>query len=141
MLVCEGLGGVMAAACRGAAGADGTTVGILPGDDRAAADPWVAVALASGMGELRNGLVVRAAVRRLGVMASSARRPVSRGSMRRRPLRAAAERRVRLRIRGALDAYGAPDAAQAQREANLCSAQAADRAAEVTRALEREARA
>jgi uncharacterized protein (TIGR00725 family) len=61
VLVCGGLGGVMAAACRGAAGADGTTVGILPGDDRAAANPWVTVALASGMGELRNGLVVRAA--------------------------------------------------------------------------------
>jgi uncharacterized protein (TIGR00725 family) len=39
----------------------GTTLGILPGDDRAAANRWVQVALATGMGELRNGLVVRAA--------------------------------------------------------------------------------
>jgi uncharacterized protein (TIGR00725 family) len=61
VLVCGGLGGVMAAACRGAASAGGVTVGLLPGDDRAAANPWVTVPVATGMGELRNGLVVRAA--------------------------------------------------------------------------------
>lgn len=61
VVVCGGLGGVMAAACRGAAEAGGTTLGILPGEDRAAANPWVTVAVATGMGELRNGLVVRAA--------------------------------------------------------------------------------
>jgi uncharacterized protein (TIGR00725 family) len=61
ILVCGGLGGVMEAACRGAAEAGGLTVGILPGEDRAAANPWVRVAVATGMGELRNGLVVRAA--------------------------------------------------------------------------------
>jgi uncharacterized protein (TIGR00725 family) len=60
VLVCGGLGGVMAAACRGAARAGGTTVGILPGTDRAGANPWLTVALPTGMGELRNGLVVRA---------------------------------------------------------------------------------
>jgi uncharacterized protein (TIGR00725 family) len=60
-LVCGGLGGVMAAACRGAAEAGGVTVGILPGTDRAAANQWVRVALPTGLGELRNGLVVRAA--------------------------------------------------------------------------------
>jgi uncharacterized protein (TIGR00725 family) len=60
-LVCGGLGGVMAAACRGAAEAGGMTVGILPGTDRAAANEWVRVALPTGLGELRNGLVVRAA--------------------------------------------------------------------------------
>jgi uncharacterized protein (TIGR00725 family) len=59
--VCGGLGGVMAAACRGAAQAGGTTVGILPGTDRAAANPWLTVAIPTGLGELRNGLVVRAA--------------------------------------------------------------------------------
>jgi uncharacterized protein (TIGR00725 family) len=59
-LVCGGLGGVMEAACRGACEAGGTTLGILPGDDRADANPWVTVAVATGMGELRNGLVVRA---------------------------------------------------------------------------------
>ncbi len=61
VVVCGGLGGVMEAACRGAVEAGGTTLGILPGDDRAAANAWVTVAVATGMGELRNGLVVRAA--------------------------------------------------------------------------------
>ena len=51
----------MEAACRGARTAGGTTLGILPGSDRAAANPHVAVAVATGMGELRNGLVVRSA--------------------------------------------------------------------------------
>lgn len=61
VLVCGGLGGVMAAACRGAKAAGGTTVGILPGPDRSAANPWVDVAIPTGMGEARNALVVRAA--------------------------------------------------------------------------------
>ncbi len=56
-----GLGGVMAAASRGAAKAGGTTVGVLPGDDRADANAWVGVAIATGMGEVRNALVARAA--------------------------------------------------------------------------------
>jgi uncharacterized protein (TIGR00725 family) len=56
-----GHGGVMAAACRGARGAGGLTVGILPGADRNAANEWVAVAIPTGLGELRNGLIVRAA--------------------------------------------------------------------------------
>src|SRR4051794_3745336 len=45
VLVCGGLGGVMEAACRGAKSAGGTTVGILPSDDRAHANPHVDVAL------------------------------------------------------------------------------------------------
>jgi len=61
VVVCGGLGGVMAAACRGAAAAGGTTVGLLPGPDRAAANPWVSVAVPTGLGEARNALVVRAA--------------------------------------------------------------------------------
>jgi uncharacterized protein (TIGR00725 family) len=61
VVVCGGLGGVMAAACRGARAGGATTVGILPGADRAAANPWVDVALATGLGEARNALVVRAA--------------------------------------------------------------------------------
>jgi uncharacterized protein (TIGR00725 family) len=51
----------MEAACRGAKDAGGTTVGILPGTDRAAANPFVDVAVATGLGEARNALVVRAA--------------------------------------------------------------------------------
>lgn len=60
-LVCGGLGGVMEAACRGAKAAGGRTVGILPGADRTAANPWVDVAVPTGLGEARNALVVRAA--------------------------------------------------------------------------------
>jgi uncharacterized protein (TIGR00725 family) len=59
VLVCGGLGGVMSAACEGAAAAGGTTVGLLPGEDRSAANPHLTVALATGLGELRNGLLVR----------------------------------------------------------------------------------
>jgi uncharacterized protein (TIGR00725 family) len=51
----------MAAVCAGAAEAGGTTVGLLPGDERAAGNPDLTVALPTGLGELRNGLVVRAA--------------------------------------------------------------------------------
>jgi uncharacterized protein (TIGR00725 family) len=61
VVVCGGLGGGMEAACRGAKEAGGTTVGILPGDRRLDANPYVDVALATGLGEARNALVVRAA--------------------------------------------------------------------------------
>jgi uncharacterized protein (TIGR00725 family) len=61
VVVTGGLGGVMEAACRGARSRHGTTLGILPGEDRDAANGWVQVAIATGLGELRNGLVVRAA--------------------------------------------------------------------------------
>jgi hypothetical protein len=59
VVVCGGLGGVMAAACRGAKAAGGLSLGLLPGDDRREADPSVGVAVATGIGELRNGLIVR----------------------------------------------------------------------------------
>ncbi len=61
VLVCGGLGGVMSAACEGALAAGGTTVGLLPGHDRSEGNPHLSVALPTGLGELRNGLVVRAA--------------------------------------------------------------------------------
>jgi uncharacterized protein (TIGR00725 family) len=61
VLVCGGLSGVMEAACRGARGARGTTVGILPGDDRGSANPFVDVAIATGLGEARNAVVVNSA--------------------------------------------------------------------------------
>lgn len=61
VVVCGGLGGVMEAACRGAKAAGGTTVGILPGSERTAANAYVDVAIATGLGELRNGLVVSSA--------------------------------------------------------------------------------
>ena len=60
-VVCGGLGGVMEAACRGAKDGGGTTLGILPGSDRRSANRFVDVAVATGLGEARNALVVRAA--------------------------------------------------------------------------------
>jgi uncharacterized protein (TIGR00725 family) len=57
-LVCGGLGGVMEAVCRGAVGGDGETIGILPGDDARAANPYVDTAIATGIGHARNALVV-----------------------------------------------------------------------------------
>jgi uncharacterized protein (TIGR00725 family) len=60
-VVTGGRGGVMAAASRGAFAAGGTTVGILPGADRAEANEWLSVAIPTGLGELRNGLIIRAA--------------------------------------------------------------------------------
>ncbi|HVH69408.1 MAG TPA: TIGR00725 family protein [Gemmatimonadales bacterium] len=61
VLLCGGLGGVMAAAARGAKRAGGVTVGILPGSDPHEANPDIDVPLATGLGEMRNALIVRAA--------------------------------------------------------------------------------
>ena len=61
IVICGGLGGVMEAAARGARQAGGTTVGILPGPDRSAANPHLSVAVATGLGEARNAVIVRAA--------------------------------------------------------------------------------
>jgi hypothetical protein len=51
----------MEAACRGAKSRRGRTLGLLPGDDRSVANGWVDVAVATGLGEMRNALVVRSA--------------------------------------------------------------------------------
>jgi len=61
ILVCGGLGGVMAAAAEGAKSAGGLTVGLLPGTDRRQANPFIDVPLATGMGHARNALIARAA--------------------------------------------------------------------------------
>jgi uncharacterized protein (TIGR00725 family) len=61
LVVCGGLGGVMEAACRGVKEAGGRTLGLLPGADRRAANAYVDVVVATGLGEARNALVVRAA--------------------------------------------------------------------------------
>lgn len=58
-LFCGGLGGVMAAACRGARRAGGLTMGILPGAEPGAANPDVQVAIATGMGHARNVIIVQ----------------------------------------------------------------------------------
>jgi uncharacterized protein (TIGR00725 family) len=56
-----GLGGVMEAASRGARSELGRTVGILPGTSRDDANGWVELAIATGMGEARNAVLVRSA--------------------------------------------------------------------------------
>jgi uncharacterized protein (TIGR00725 family) len=61
VVLCGGLGGVMEAACRGAAAAGGTSIGLLPGSSAAAANEYVTVALPTGLGEMRNALLVRCA--------------------------------------------------------------------------------
>ena len=61
LVVTGGLGGVMAAASRGAFRAGGCTVGLLPGDSADEASPFVRIPIPTGMGEGRNVLVVRAA--------------------------------------------------------------------------------
>lgn len=60
-LVCGGLGGVMAAACRGARSQGGRTIGILPGDSAAEANEWVEIAVPTGLGIARNVIIVRTA--------------------------------------------------------------------------------
>ena len=58
ILITGGLGGVMEAASQGAKEAGGIVVGILPGE-RDSANPYVDVAVATGMGHARNAIVVR----------------------------------------------------------------------------------
>jgi uncharacterized protein (TIGR00725 family) len=58
IVVTGGREGVAAAACRGAREAGGVAVGILPGRSRDEANPWVSVAVPTGLGEMRNALVV-----------------------------------------------------------------------------------
>jgi uncharacterized protein (TIGR00725 family) len=59
ILVCGGLGGVMEQACRGCKDGGGVSIGVLPGSERLDANQYVTYALATGMGEMRNFLVVR----------------------------------------------------------------------------------
>jgi uncharacterized protein (TIGR00725 family) len=61
LVVSGGRGGVMEAVCRGARSAGGLTLGILPGRDRRDANPYVQVAVPTGLGEMRNALVVGSA--------------------------------------------------------------------------------
>ncbi len=61
VLICGGRGGVMEAACGGAKAGGGLTVGVLPGDDPDEANPYVDVAIATGMGEARNAVIIDSA--------------------------------------------------------------------------------
>lgn len=61
ILICGGLGGVMSAAAQGAREAGGLTVGILPGTDKTEANPYIDLALATGLGHVRNTIIVQSA--------------------------------------------------------------------------------
>ncbi len=61
-LICGGRQGVMEAACKGASEAGGTCVGLLPGEDPAAANPYVTIPLATGIGVARNAILTRSAL-------------------------------------------------------------------------------
>lgn len=58
VVVTGGLGSVMAAAARGAKSAGGTTIGVLPGDQRHDANEWIDHAVVTGVGHARNLAVV-----------------------------------------------------------------------------------
>ncbi|MGA2112950.1 MAG: TIGR00725 family protein [Anaerolineales bacterium] len=60
-LICGGGGGVMEAACRGARGAGGHTIGILPGEDPEQANEFVEFPLATGLGGARNVILILSA--------------------------------------------------------------------------------
>jgi len=61
ILICGGLGGTMEAACKGASAEGGVTVGILPGNNRQEANPYVQIPIVTGMGYARNIAVVKSA--------------------------------------------------------------------------------
>ncbi|MFQ5750870.1 MAG: TIGR00725 family protein [bacterium] len=61
ILICGGLMGVMEAACRGAKKNKGMTIGILPGNSTADANPYVDISIATGLGDARNIIIVRTA--------------------------------------------------------------------------------
>jgi uncharacterized protein (TIGR00725 family) len=51
----------MEAVCKGVAAGNGTSIGILPGDETDAANPWVTIPVATGMGIARNIVIVKSA--------------------------------------------------------------------------------
>lgn len=60
-VITGGLGGVMRAASRGALAAGGETIGILPGADPGEANEYVRTPIATGLGVVRNLVVVTSA--------------------------------------------------------------------------------
>lgn len=60
ILFCGGMGGIMAAACKGARNANGTTVGILPTDSHAHGNPYLDIVIPTNLGIARNAVLVRA---------------------------------------------------------------------------------
>src|SRR5256885_11689331 len=71
VIINGGFGGVMAAASEGASSEGGTVVGILPDTDRGGANPHLTLALATGLGQARNPLILTPAHRLLPIGAGS----------------------------------------------------------------------
>ena len=69
-VLCGGRGGVMSAACEGVARNGGIAIGLLPDADPTLANPFVTVAIATGIGEARNALIARAAFCLIAIGAS-----------------------------------------------------------------------
>ena len=61
VVLCGGLGGVMEGAARGAKEAGGTTIGIIPSENKADANQFIDYVIPTGFGQARNVLIVRAA--------------------------------------------------------------------------------
>jgi uncharacterized protein (TIGR00725 family) len=61
ILICGGLAGVMEAACKGARAEGGVTIGILPGNDRSEANPYVQIPIVTDMSYARNVIVAKSA--------------------------------------------------------------------------------
>ena len=61
ILICGGLGGVMEDACRGACAEGGLTIGVIPGDDGKAANPYVQIPIVTAIGYARNVIIVKSA--------------------------------------------------------------------------------
>lgn len=61
-VICGGRGGVMAAASQGATEAGGIAIGVLPEEDARSANPYLSVAIPTGMGEMRNAIIARSSL-------------------------------------------------------------------------------
>lgn len=67
VLVNGGLHGVMQASAKGAKSRGGLTIGILPGLDPSTANPYIDIPIPTGMGEMRNLLIVRSAAAAIAI--------------------------------------------------------------------------
>jgi len=59
ILICGGLGGVMEASAKGAKENDGLTIGILPGTNKADANPYIDIPIVTAMSNARNSIIAR----------------------------------------------------------------------------------
>jgi len=57
ILICGGLSGVMEAVSKGMKSGGGISVGILPGSDKRASNPYINIPIPTGMGYSRNTIV------------------------------------------------------------------------------------